>query len=284
MIVRDLVPGVAPGRGMDSIVTARFDYSRLDQPSNRVRIRLNSTAVTVRNEGKGVAVGYVNGGKLHRVEAKRAIVTAYNVIIPHLVPELAQAQKDFMAQNTKTPLLYTKVIIRNWESFVKLGVHNIAAPMCFNTTVKLDYPVSLGAYQFPRDPKQPIGLQLVHVPLEPNQGLTARDQCRSGRLWLFTTPFADIEKQVRSDLDRMLGPGGFDAKSDILALTVNRWSHGYSYYWNSLYDDVEASEKLMDQGRARAGNISFASSDTAWDAYAHSAIAEAARAATEAAG
>ena len=81
----------------------------------------------------------------------------------------------------------------------------------------------------------------------------------------------------------MLGPGGFDAKRDILAITVNRWSHGYSYYWNSLYDDVAASGPLIEAGRAKAGRISFASSDTAWDAYAHSAIAEAARAAEEAA-
>lgn len=282
LIVRSLIPDVAPGRDMDSIVTARFDYSRLDRPQNRVRIRLNSTAVVVKNDGKGVAVGYVTGGKLHRVAAKRAIVTAYNVIVPHLVPELPKKQKEFMGENTKAPLLYTKVIIRNWESFVKLGVHNIAAPMSFSTTVKLDYPVSLGAYKFPRDPKEPIGLQLVHVPLVPNQGLSARDQCRAGRVFLLTTPYETIESRIRADLDRMLGPGGFDAKSDILATTVNRWSHGYSYYWNSLYDDVEKSEEMIPMGRAPVGRIFFASSDTAWDAYAHAAIAEASRAVREA--
>jgi spermidine dehydrogenase len=284
LIVRSLVPSVAHGANMEDIVTQRFDYSKLDDAGAKVRIRLNSTAVVVRNEGKGVGIGYIAGGKLHRVHGKRAIVTAYNVIVPHLVPELPQAQKDIMSQNVKTPLLYTKVVLRNWESFVKLGVHAIAAPMSFNTTVKLDYPVSLGKYKAPRDPREPIGLQLVHVPLEPNQGLSARDQCRSGRISLFTTTFQEFEKEIRSDLDRMLGPGGFESGRDIMAITVNRWSHGYSYYWNSLYDDVEASEKLIDAGRARAGRISFASADTAWDAYAHAAIAEAARAADEAAG
>ncbi|HEY8509894.1 MAG TPA: FAD/NAD(P)-binding protein, partial [Steroidobacteraceae bacterium] len=43
LLVRSLIPGVAPGKGMEDIVTARFDYSRLDTPSAKVRIRLNST-------------------------------------------------------------------------------------------------------------------------------------------------------------------------------------------------------------------------------------------------
>jgi len=37
--------GVAAGRGMDDIVSARFDYSRLDLPEHAVRLRLSSTVV-----------------------------------------------------------------------------------------------------------------------------------------------------------------------------------------------------------------------------------------------
>lgn len=36
----------------------------------------------------------------------------------------------------------------------------------------------------------------------------------------------------------MLSPGGFDPVRDILAITVNRWSHGYVYEYNSLFDPV----------------------------------------------
>ena len=281
LIVQSLIPKIAPGRGMDNIVTARFDYSQLDLPTNPVRIRLNSTAMIVRNEGKRVTVGYVTNGAVHRISARRAIVATYSGIARHIVPELPQPQKDVMALNVKVPLLYTKVIIRNWQSFIKLGVHSIAAPMSYHSLVKLDYPVSLGAYKFPKNPDEPIGLQLVHVPLEPNSGLSARDQCRAGRARLLATPFDKIESEIRSDLDRMLGPGGFSAKDDILAITVNRWSHGYAYSWNSLYDDVTGGETLMAKGRAKIGRIAFANSDTGFDAYAHTAIAEAARAVTE---
>jgi len=61
----------------------------------------------------------------------------------------------------------------------------------------------------------------------------------------------------------MLGKGGFDSGRDILAITVNRWSHGYSYTPNSLYDDVEDMQGRATAARAKLGNIVFANSDTA---------------------
>jgi hypothetical protein len=39
--------------------------------------------------------------------------------------------------------------------------------------VSLDFPVSLGGYQHPRDPGGPILLHLAHVPGAPNSGLAA---------------------------------------------------------------------------------------------------------------
>jgi len=50
-----------------------------------------------------------------------------------------------------------------------------------------------------------------------------------GRSKLMGMEFADFEKIIRDELDRMLGPGGFSSARDIRAITVNRWSHGYSY-------------------------------------------------------
>ena len=42
--------------------------------------------------------------------------------------------------------------------------------MSFHCRVKLDYPVSMGGYHHPRDPSEPIGLHLVHVPNETQSG------------------------------------------------------------------------------------------------------------------
>ena len=51
LLVRSLIPDSASGNSMDDIVTASFDYGRLDQASAGVRLRLNSTVVRVEHEG-----------------------------------------------------------------------------------------------------------------------------------------------------------------------------------------------------------------------------------------
>jgi spermidine dehydrogenase len=282
-LVRSLVEGAAPGRSMNDLVSTVFDYGALDRLGAPVRIRLNATAVRVRNaaNGSGVDVGYVKDGELRRVRAGSAVVATYATVVPYLCPELERDPVELLLSNVKSPLVYTKVLIRNWQSFVRLGTHKISAPTSFHTTVKLDYPVSLGGYRFPRRPAEPMVLHLVHVPLEPNKGHDMRTQARIGRGKLLGTTFADFEKAIRGDLDRMLGRGGFDAGRDILAITVNRWSHGYSYTPSTLYDDVERMQAQLAGARAKLGNIVFANSDTAWDAYAHAAMSEAVRAVGE---
>jgi spermidine dehydrogenase len=227
LLVRALIPGIAPGTTMEDVVLAPFDYGKLDDPGNTVRIRLDSTCLNVHSAGNAVEIGYIRDGKLHRVAADHVVLACFNMVIPYIMPELPQAQRDALAQNVKTPLVYTNVVIRNWQPFVRLKVHDITAPMSFHSRVKLDFPVDLGGYSYPRDPNGPICLHLTHVPSEPNQGIDVRTQFRMGRLKLLEMTFADFEAKIRDDLDRMLGPGGFSSARDIAAITVNRWSHGY---------------------------------------------------------
>ena len=55
---------------MDDLVTARFDYSRLDVPGSAVRLRLSSTVVSLKNgAGDLVDVGYTGPGGLRRVHS-----------------------------------------------------------------------------------------------------------------------------------------------------------------------------------------------------------------------
>ena len=281
LLVRDLIPQVAPGKGMEDIVLAQFDYSQLDQAAHPVRIRLNSTAVSVRNVEGGVNVGYSRGGQLAQVRAKHCVMACYNMMIPYLLRDLPAEQAQALSQNVKFPLVYTKVVVRNWQAFQKLGVHEIYAATQPYSRIKLDYPVSMGGYEHPRDPAQPIGLHMVYVPTTPNAGMNGRDQARTGRAKLYAQSFDQLEAQLRDQLQRMLGPGGFDHQKDILAITVNRWSHGYSCFTNTLYDDAEQTERWMEQAKKPLGNVTIANSDAAWSAYAHAAIDEAWRAVGE---
>jgi spermidine dehydrogenase len=292
LLVRALIPGAAPSRIindgvlagfnlMDDTLLAGFDYDQLDRNDSSVRIRLASTVVDVRQRGEAVSVGYVRDGTPHRVTAKHAVLACFHMMIPYLMPQLPQAQREALALNVKTPLVYTNVVTRNWQPWLALKVSDIAAPMSFFNHVALDFPVDLGGYRHPRDPAGPIVLHLEHVPGAPNSGLDARAQFHIGQAKLFAMTFADFEARIRDQVDRMLGPGGFDSERDIAAITVNRWPHGYGYVENSLFDGDNYEDRVLKLARQPFGRVTIANSDAAGDAYAHLAINEAARAVQE---
>jgi spermidine dehydrogenase len=281
LLVRKLIPAVAGGVGMDSIVTEVFDYSKLDIESAPVRLRLGSTVVGLKNMAGGmVDIGYVREGKVNRVNAAQVIYAGYSMMLPYMCPDVGAPQHKALSAGVKAPLVYTNVAVRNWRPWVKLGVHEITNPMGFFSRVKLDYPVSLGSYHCSTKPDDPILLHLVHVPSLPFTGVDQRTAWRAARAQLYAMSFADFERHIRDELARMLGPGGFVAERDIAAITVNRWGHGYAYGENSLFDK-EATPPVYEIAHKRVGHISIAGSDAAWSAYAHSAIDEAHRAVRE---
>jgi len=284
LLVRSLIPGVAPGHTMDDVLLAEFDYTQLDRGGAPLRLRLNSTAVTVANaraKGGPVDIGYVRSGELHRVQARQCVLACYNMMIPHIMPELPDAQKQALALGVKLPLVYINVAVRNWHAFRNLGVNEIYSPHGYFSNIKLDYPVSLGGYRCPRDPGEPILLHMEHMPLTPNQGLSNAEQFRLGRLVLLNTPFEEFENRINDQLDRMLGPGGFQSARDIAAITVNRWPHGYSYDANTLFDPETPGPPPYEIGRKRCGNVTIANCDAGWNSYTHEAIDQAWRAVNE---
>ncbi|HEY1676309.1 MAG TPA: NAD(P)-binding protein [Candidatus Sulfotelmatobacter sp.] len=284
MLVRRLVADSLPGSTMDDIVLARAHYAQLDQAGASVRIRLNSTAVRVQHAGpassREVEIAYMRGGKLKTVQAKSCVLACYNMMIPYICPELPDKQKESLSSLVKAPLVYTHVAIRNWTAFQKLGVRQIMAPASYHNYVALDFPVSLGGYRFPSHPDEPMVLFMLRTPCQP--GLSQRDQYRAGRYELMQTPFEKFERNIREQLGRMLGSGGFDPARDIDAITVNRWAHGYAYTYDSLSDPEWAEgEQPWVLGRKRFGQIAIANSDAGASAYTDCAIDQAHRAVTD---
>jgi spermidine dehydrogenase len=285
LLVRSLVPGAVPGKSMDDVVTARANYAKLDQEGNAVHIRLNSTVVHVAHTGareasREVEIAYERGKQLQSVRAKNCVLACYNGMIPYICPELPDKQKEALSYLVKAPLVYTHVAIKNWTAFQKLGIHQIEAPGSFHTYAALDFPVSLGEYQFPSNPEEPMVLFMLRTPCKP--GLSQREQHRAGRAELMRTPFSTFERNIRDQLGRMLGPSGFDPARDVEGVTVNRWAHGYAYGYNSLFDpEWSEEEKPWVVGRKRFGRIAIANSDAAAIAYSDAAIDQAYRAVSE---
>lgn len=282
LMVRSLIPRVAPGSTMEDIVLAPFDYARLDVPENTVRLRLGHTVAWARDEDGGVSVGLFHNhdGVKTRIRAKHATLSCFNMSIPYLLDGVPAEQATALAHNVKAPLVYTNVALRNWHPWVKLGVHEIFGVDTFHVRVKLDYPVSMGGYACAKDPSEPILVHMVHVPTVPSAS-DPRAALRAARKTLFRLEIDAYERHVREDLTRMLGPGGFDADRDIAAITVNRWSHGYAYGANTLMEPEAVSIETMNRARRRVGRVTIAGSDAGWDPYAHAAFEQAHRAVTE---
>jgi len=286
LLVRRLVPGVAPGNTMEDIVEAKFDYAKLDEEKKPVRVRLNSTVVRARNldeKKQGVEVIYIRDAEARAVRGKACILACWNMLIPYLCPEMPEAQRQGLAYNVKVPLVYTNVQIRNWRALDKLKVHRIVCPASMFSAIEMDFPVSMGGYEFTQSPEQPCVLHLQHVPVGP--GATAREMQRAGRTKLYGTSFETFERAIREQLARALDEGGFDVARDIEAITVNRWPHGYSYEYLSLFDpEWPKGQAPHEIGRQPFGNIHIANSDAGMFAYTNEAIDQGWRAATEIAG
>jgi spermidine dehydrogenase len=285
LLVRSMIPKAMPGNSMEDVVTAHADYSKLDSSGTPVRIRLNSTAVHVKNDAapgaaKQVEVIYTRGGKLHKVAGKDCVLACYNGMIPYICPDLPREQAKALVYLVKAPLVYTHVALRDWKAFAKLNVHHIVAPGSYHTYTALDFPVSLGSYKFPASPDEPAVLFMLRTPCKP--GLDPREQHRAGRRELLDTPFATFERNIRDQLNRMLVSAGFDAARDIQGITVNRWAHGYAFTPNPLFDpDWKENEKPWVVGRRRVGRIAIANSDSGASAYTNVAIDQAWRAVGE---
>jgi len=291
LLVRGMIPAVAPGKTMEDVVTARFDYAKLDEAKSPVRLRLNSTAVRVEHDGdpksaKRVRVTYVRGGRAYRVQARFCVLACYNAMIPHLCPELPAPQREALAFQVKSPILYTSVALRNWQAWKKLGIGAAIAPTGYHINAMLDFPVSLGSYRFSKGPDDPIVVHMERFPHRSNMGLTPRDQYHLGRYELLSTPFETIERNIRSQLAGMLSAGGFDPARDIEGITVNRWPHGYARWYNPLFDPYYYEDRDDEryphvQARKRFGRIAIANSDAGASAMLESAVVQGHRAVTE---
>jgi spermidine dehydrogenase len=286
LLVRDLVPGAAPGSTMEDIVTTTVDYSRLDRAAAAVRVRLNATAIDVAHtaDQKHVDVTYVREGNTERVRGRHAILACYNHIIPFICTELPAAQREALQFPEKTPLAYISIAIRNWRAFSNLGISNVYQPNapCMYS-FGLDFPVSMGGYRYPSSPDEPTVLHGTFAPTLPGQGLNQKQQHRAGRARMLQMSFDDFEQGIITQLDGALGGGGFNSARDIAGITVNRWPHGYAYEYNDLYDPPEYNPQNGPHiaARAQLGRISIATSDSSAYAFVDGAIDAAVRAVAE---
>lgn len=282
LLVCSLIPDICPGANAKTIAMSKLDYSKLDLTNNSVNIRLSSTVVNVKNEDQIVAVNYVRNGKTMLIRSKHAILGCYHSIIPHICPELPSYQKKAQQYQVKHPMLVTNVLVKNSKALDKLGISGAYCPGRMHAKVFMTKGVNTAGYRPDYEKNEAVPLMFWGMMEPPKRDVHIHDQLRGARMTLFEKKFEEFEREVRTVLDGLLGPAGFNVAEDILAITVNRWSHGYSYgyldLWDKKYKEGEAPHEIA---RQPIGNISIANCDAAASAYSQSAIEEAFRAVNE---
>jgi len=280
--VARLIPAVAPATSADNVAVAEFDYSQLDSARNPVRLRLDATVVGVANTEGGVAVTYLKSGTVLRLRGRHCVLACYHSIIPYLCPTLPEAQREAMQYQVKHPLLLTNVLLRNTDALDKLGIDIVRCPGRLHSTLFTFRGINVGGYEHRLDDKGPVSLVFWGSISPPEDAVGIKSQLRASRAIMLGLSFEDYEREVRTVLDGLLGPVGFDVSKDVLAITVNRWPHGYAYEYLDLWDpEWPEGEAPHEIARVPFRNIAIANADAAAEAYSHAAIDQAFRAVQE---
>ena len=258
-LVKYLITHIAEGNSAEALVNARFDYGRLDDDAHSSRIRLNATVVDVSHRGavesaEDVAVQYVHQGVTYEVSASNVVMACYNMMIPHIVTDLPAPQSAALKQQMKSPLIYTTVGLRNWRAFKEQGLGLAMCPGNMHQTLFMDFPVSLGGYQYTQTPDDPCIIQMISCPYSEELGKPRAEQYKEARYRMLGRTFADYESEIREHLTGMLPSTHFDFDRDVASLTVNRWAHGYA---------VAGPGDSAAIGRQPHGRITIANSDSA---------------------
>ena len=266
LLVHKLIPNVAPAmKGFEDVAISNFNYEALDLDDNSTRLRLNSTVVGVKETALNhVRVDYVEKGQPFSISADHCILACYNGLIPHLCPEMSDQQKEGLSYGVKVPFVYANVLLKNGRAFAGLDTTFTQCPYDPFQWVSAAPTVTSGGYQPPQSPDRPMAAFMMASPTPADiKGMPARELFRLGRHKIYGTPFKDYEQQIRDQLQGMLGQYGFNHKTDITAITVNRIPHGYAYSYLGLDDpDWDEGHAPHEIGRAQFGRISIANSDS----------------------
>ncbi|NIJ37388.1 spermidine dehydrogenase [Sphingopyxis panaciterrae] len=266
-MLRKVAPGsFAPQTTTDQLlVTGPAKLAALDMPGNQVRVRCSSTVVRVEHEGDPrtaghVIVTYIKDGKPHRARAKSVVVAAGGWVARRMVRDLSPEFTQAFSGLRYGPVLVVNVAVRNWRWLAKLGlpgVRTFSGGIFWHVTARQNF--ALGSDKRTMTPDDPMMLTF-YIPVltrgqDPDiQGALARTQ-------IMEWSYADIERRLRTQMNDIFGPSGFDAKRDIAGIVVNRWGHAYSAPRPGFFYDKDGGPGPIDLLQKPHGRVVFCHSE-----------------------
>ena len=191
------------------------------------------------------------------------------MMIPYIVSDLPKKQDAALRRLTKIPLQFTTVGLRNWRAMKEMGIGMAMSPGNIHQAVGMDFPISIGGYEYTKTPDDPCILHMRSCLLGETVGAPQIEQFREARYRMLGLQFRDYELEIREHLGGMLPKDVFDFDRDVASISVNRWAHGYSYRNPGAI------------GRQPFGRITIANSDSVNSSLLNRAIEQAWRAVRE---
>jgi len=228
--VKKLIPDAIEGASFEEILFGRIAFDQLDREDNSIRMRLDSTVVSVEhtsqaNDKERVKISYAKNGELNQLKAKAVVMASGGWVNRHVLKDLPIEYHGAYAKFGHSPVLVANVALTNWRFLERLGVSAAIWPEGFGFTCNIRRPMIVDGKSQPLHPDEPIVLTFYAPIFKP--GLGRKQQGAVGRAELLSTSFTDYERQIREQMTMMFSAGGFDPTKDIAGIILNRWGHAY---------------------------------------------------------
>lgn len=280
--IKALIPAaIEGGTTFAATLNGRVNFKALDRPENDILVRVGATAVRVEHQSlpeksEYVWVTYVKDGQVCRLKARGVVMAGGGWVTRHVVRDLTDEYRNAYQHFFHSPMLVVNVALTHWRFLHKLGFTACRWFDGFGFSCNIRQPMQVGDYRPPLDPNQPI-LLTFYVPFF-YPGHPHREQGSLGRKELLSTPFREYESRIREQMTQLFGNAGFDPKSDIAGIVLNRWGHAYVNPQPGFYFGRDGQTSPRDIIRKRFGRIAFGHSELYGHQYWLGAIGEGRRA------
>jgi spermidine dehydrogenase len=268
LMAKALLPAAIDGPAtVEGVTRGTVNFSALDTPGEKARLRLSATAVSVRHDGdpqkaSSLSIAYEKDGKVFRVKARSAVMAGGSWTAKHILQDLGTEQRNAYAQFFRSPCMMANVAVRNWKFLQKMGVTGCRWFDGVGNYFDVRRVAVLGAIEPTISPDLPTVLTLKVLYSYP--GSSTEDQGHRGRGEMLATSFRDYERRIRQQFTDMFAPAGFDAQRDIAGIVLNRWGHAYLNPQPGFFFGKHGKPAPRDVLRAEPfGRIAFANTDLA---------------------
>jgi spermidine dehydrogenase len=268
LMVKTLIPQSIDGpASVEGVSRGSVKFEALDVRGASARIRLSSTAVSVRHDGdpaksESLSIAYARGGTVFRVKARSAVMAGGSWTTKHIVGDLPEEYRRAYAQFYRSPCMMANVAVRNWHFLHKLGISGCRWFEGFGNYMDVCRQAVVGINDESISPDSPIVLAVKVLYSYP--GLSTEEQGHRGRGEMLATSFREYERRIREQFTLMFGATGFDASRDIAGIVLNRWGHAYLSPQPGFFfgkDGNPAPREILRS--APFGRIAFANTDLA---------------------